>query len=91
MPVYVINRDFVAQKLGEDTIIFDGSKSILYTLNETASYVFQKIKIKQNNEAIVKMLAERYGMNENKVGKDVNKLISDLIKKRIVFPGKPKK
>ena len=81
---YKINKDFIIQKLDNKVVIFDGNKSILHTLNETASYAFKKIKSGLNETAIVEMVAKQYKKDKKTVKKDIKKLIIDLKKKRVL-------
>jgi hypothetical protein len=84
MPTYKVNKGLVIQKLDDKTVIFDGEKSALYTLNETASVIFQKLKIKWPVEKIVAYLVKEYSVKDASAQKDVETLISDLTKKKIL-------
>lgn len=81
---YTITKGLITQKLDNKTVIFDGEESILYTFNETASYVFLKIKAKWDEKKIVLSLVKRYGVKEERAKKDVKELIKDLLKKKII-------
>lgn len=86
---YTITKGLITQKLDNKTVIFDGEESVLYTFNETASYVFQKIKAKWNEEKIILSLVKRYGVKEERAKKDVKELLVDLKKKKIISLSKP--
>jgi len=81
---YKINKGFIAQKLDNKTVIFDGEKSVLYTLNETASYVFRKIKAGWEKERIIEQVIKKYSVKKERVEEDLIQLISDLKKKKIL-------
>ena len=81
---YKINKGFVAEKIEGKTIIFDEDKSVLYTFNETASYIFKKIKEGKKEKQIIRLLVNRYQIKEDKAKKDVGNLISELQKNRII-------
>lgn len=81
---YTITKGLITQKLDNKTVIFDGEESVLYTFNETASYIFLKIKAKWNEEKIILSLVKRYGVKEERAEKDVKELIKDLLKKKII-------
>ena len=90
MPKYRINKGFIVQKLEAKTVIFDGEESVLYTFNETASYIFQKLKRGWDNKKIIDGLVKKYHIKEKKAKKDVNEVISDLVKKKIISASKSK-
>ena len=84
MTKYKINKGFITQKLDDKTVIFDGEESMLYTFNETASYIFSKLKIGWEKEKIIGGLAKIYKVKEKKAEADLNDLIKDLLKKKII-------
>lgn len=84
MPVYTINKGLITQKLDKKTVIFDGEKSVLYTFNETANYIFQKIKAKWDGKKIILSLVKKYNVNEEQAKKDVQELIKLLKDKKII-------
>lgn len=81
---YKINKGFIIQKLDDKTVIFDGDESVLYTFNETASYIFQKLKKGAEEKSIVDNLIKKYGISKEKALKDFKELFSDLKKKKII-------
>lgn len=81
---YKINKGFIVQKLDDKTVIFDGEESVLYTFNETASFIFKKIKKGEEREKIIEMVEKKYDIKKERVQKDFNELITDLKKKKIV-------
>ena len=72
-------------------MIFDGEESVLYAFNETASYIFQKLKLGWDNKKITDRLVKKHQVKEKRAEKDVNELISDLVKKKIISVEKSKK
>lgn len=86
MKKYKITKGNITQTIGNKITIFDGDNSVLYTLNETASFIFKKIKNRHDMNDITKALINRYAVDPNEAEKDVNKLISDLISKKIIEP-----
>ena len=81
---YKINKGFITQKLDDKTAIFDGEESLRYTFNETASFIFQKLKIGWEEERIVGVLAKKYGIKPKKAQDDLNGLLKDLLRKKII-------
>lgn len=84
MPKYKINKGFIVQKLDNKTVIFDGEESVLYTFNETASFIFKKLKKGLNDKEIITTVVKKYNSKEEKVKKDYQELITDLLKKKII-------
>lgn len=84
MPTYTINKGLIAQKLDSKTVIFDGEKSVLYTFNETANYIFQKIKSKWDEKKIISIIVRKYNVGETQAKKDVQELIKLLKDKKII-------
>jgi hypothetical protein len=82
--MYKINKGFIVQKLDDKTVIFDGDNSVLYTFNETASYIFKKLKTGQSEKEIITSLIKRYNIKEDRAKKDIKELIAELKKKKII-------
>jgi hypothetical protein len=81
---YKINKGLIQQKLGDKTVIFDGEESLLYTFNETASFIFQKLKLGWDEIKIIDGLVKKYQIKEKRAERDFNELVSDLVKKKII-------
>ena len=81
---YKINQGFITQKIDEKTTIFSGEDSILHTLNDTAAYIFQGIKLGWEQEKIIAGLVETFGANPKEAEKDLNKFTDLLLKKKII-------
>ena len=84
MKKYKINKGFITQKVGNKTTIFAGEESILYTLNDTASFIFQGLKLGWEKSKIVRGLIDKYETTKNEATKDMENLIRDLQKKKIL-------
>lgn len=82
---YHLNKGFIVQKLDGKITIFDGEKSSLYTLNETATFIFEKLKRGWEETRIVEALVKRYSVKEDRAKKDLKSLLSDLKKRKIVL------
>lgn len=85
MAKYKINKGFITQKLDDKIVIFDSEESMLYTLNETASYIFKKLKSGWDKEKIIQNIGKKYKINQKKINQDFDDLIENLIKKNIIF------
>lgn len=86
MNKYKINKGYIVQEIDNKMTIFDGDNSILYTFNETATYIFKKIKKGLNKDEASKALSEKYGIKLSRALKDTNTIISDLFSKKIIIP-----
>jgi len=81
---YKINKGYIVQKLDNKTVIFDGEQSVLYTFNETASFIFQKIKSAMDDYKIIEVLANKYSITASQAKNDLQRLIKDLKRKKII-------
>lgn len=88
MSKFKINKGFIEQKLGDKIVIFDGEESFLYTFNEAASFIFQKLKLGWDNKKIIDGLVKKYQIKEKRAERDVNELVSELAKKKIISVSK---
>lgn len=81
---YAINKNLIVQKIADKITIFDGEKSEFHTFNNTASLIFQLLKKNYNKEKIIKTLINKYQIDEKAVKKDVDRLLKEMVKKRII-------
>lgn len=81
---YKINTGFIVDKVGDDTVIFDGERSILHTFNETAYFIFKLIKKGHSRELITKKIVEAYHIDRQLAQKDLDLLINFLLTKKII-------
>lgn len=82
---YKINEGFISQKIGKKITIFDADKSILYSLNETSSFIFDKLKKGLTEKQILDSLLSNYLVKENDVKIDLKRNIQDLLKRGILI------
>jgi len=85
---YKISKGLISQKLDGKMTIFDGEESALYTFNETASFIFKKIKSGWDKDKIIEALLKKYSVKKEKIDKDYEELIKELIKKKIAVEKK---
>ena len=81
---YKINHGFIIQKIDNKVMIFSGEESVLRTLNETAAYIFQKLRIGWENEKIVEGLVEKFGAMQKQAKEDLEDFIKLLLRKQIL-------
>lgn len=84
MKKYKINKSFITQKMGDKLTIFDSEKSVFFTFNETAGFIFNKLIIGWEVNKIIENLIKRYGINKQKAKKDVISLIRELGENKII-------
>jgi DNA-directed RNA polymerase delta subunit len=83
---FKVIKGLITQKLDDKTVIFDGEKSIIYTLNETASFIFKKIKSKMNKKEIINAMVKKYKVSDKRATKDLSDLIKSLTREKIIKP-----
>lgn len=81
-----IKRGLIVQKLENKTVIFDGEKSTLHTLNETATIVFKKYKLGWSAGEIASYLAKNFKVTQQKALKDVEKTLREFKQKNVIVP-----
>ncbi len=81
---YKVNKGFITQKLDGKTTIFDGEKSELYTFNQTASFVFDKIKKGIDKKEIITLMIKKYKITSVRAQKDYLDLEKKLLAKKII-------
>lgn len=81
---YKINKGFITQKIDGKITIFDGEKSQLITFNETASYIFERIKRGIKDTEIIKLMLKKYKLEAGVAKKDFKDLINQLKRLKII-------
>jgi len=81
---YKLQKGLIVQKLDDKITIFDGEESLLYTFNETASFIFSKIKTGLEKKKLIDALERKYGISEKKAERDIEELIRELKEKKII-------
>lgn len=84
MKKIAIKKGFITQKIGNGLAIFDGERSILYSLNSTGVFIFKKLAQGLNKSKIVDLLSNKYSISKNGVKHDVREFISELRKNKII-------
>lgn len=85
---YQINKGFITQKIDNKITIFSGEDSTLFTLNETAAYIFQGLKLGWNKQKIVNRLIDSYKITDKKANDDVDEFTKILLEKKILEESK---
>ncbi len=84
MTNYKVKSGLITQKIGNKITIFDSANSILLSLNETAVYIFEKIKKGYDKKTIIETLIKDYDVSLTKAEVDFDELISKLKAKKII-------
>lgn len=82
---YKINKGIIANVLDKRLTIFDGENSVLYTFNETATFIYNGIKKRLNDEQIVLKIEKKYKISHKKAGDDFKEFIEILKKEKIIL------
>lgn len=81
----VVNKSILFQKIDNKLVGFDIDKSALYTFNETAEFIYKKLKAGAEEAKVANQLAKRYEIEEKVALKDVVALVKDLKKNKILL------
>ncbi len=82
--MYKIQKGLIIQKIDDKIMIFDNKKSFLYTLNKTASEIFNNLKKGFSKEKIISLMMKKYLIKKENLEKDVDFLIENLLKEKII-------
>lgn len=81
---FKLKEGYIYQDLGKDVVIFSSEYSELYTFNETAAIVFKLLMKGQSIEFIINTLRKKYLIKKETVLNDINDLIANLQKNKII-------
>lgn len=81
---YKVNKEIVHQVIDGELVIFDSDNSLLLTLNETATAIFNSLSKEQTIDDIVRLMTSEFDVETKQAKKDTRTLIDELIKKNIV-------
>jgi len=84
MPKYKLQKGFVVQKYPKKLVLFDSETSTMYTLNDTAVFIFDCVKKGLEKEKIIMDLIKRYSIAESRARKDVEDTLTNFLKQKIV-------
>lgn len=82
---YKINKGLTTQKIDNKITIFSGEDSILHTLNVSAAYIFQGLKLGWSDKKIIEGLIEKYDASPQEAKEDFEDFRGLLIKKKILI------
>ena len=84
MNVYKLNPRYSWKKLAAGRIILDLEKGTYFTLNETASVVWDGVVDGNEEEAIATSLAESYAIPVEQAKADVDGTIAQLVQEGVL-------
>jgi len=79
-----MKKNLIFQKINKEMVIFDSEKSLLYSLNKTAYYIWKKLKLAWNKKQIIDSLSKKYEVSKSKIEIDYDKIIKEMRKKKIM-------
>lgn len=77
-------KGFISQKTGSKITIFEGEKSLLYTLNNSASLIFENLKKGKDKDKIITLMLKKYDIDVKEARKDYDDFIANLKKKGFI-------
>ena len=79
-----VRKGFITQRKGDSITIFDTEKSVLHTFNSTATFIFDRLKMKLDTKEIVSQMVEEFSVSQEKAEQEVNKFIEVLLSENII-------
>lgn len=86
-----IKKDLIIEKIDNKIVIFDSKQLILFSFNETGSYIIKKIKSGDSRDKIINGMVRKYRIKKDLAKKDLDEFLNSLLKKRLIFLSKRKK
>jgi hypothetical protein len=80
-----INKNIIFQKIDSKLVGFDIDRSFLFTFNETAEYIYKKVKSGIDEKKLVALMTKRYDVDEKTAQKDIKSIIALLKKNKILI------
>lgn len=82
--IYKINKKFIIQKFGNKITVYDETSGVMFNLNETASYIINKMLKGWSKSKIINAILKKYKVNKNIAENDYKEL-TDLLKKNKII------
>lgn len=79
-----LNPILICQNMKNKTVIFNGKKSSLITLNDSGAFIFNKLLKGYDLKQIAQGLIKKYKINKKEAELDV-KQFSTLLKRRMIL------
>lgn len=75
---FKLSKGFITQKIDGKITIFDGEKSQLLTFNETATFIFERLKRGLDKEKIITLISKKYKVKQERASKDFDEIIEKI-------------
>ncbi|MEO0191426.1 MAG: PqqD family protein [candidate division WOR-3 bacterium] len=75
-------QGLLAQRITDGLIIYDPDKDEAYTLNETGATIWENVDL--GEDEIVRLLTERYGIEEDEAREDTRAFLQELREKGLL-------
>lgn len=85
LQTYTLNTQLIKQEIEEGVTLFDPDSSTLFTLNETASFIFDLIVKQKPYEYIINQLVTEFQITKAVAEKDFNEIRTELQKNKILL------
>ncbi len=71
------------RRIQDEMVLVDPSKNILLRLNETASYIWERLE-SMSTQAIAQAIEDEFDVSQSAAKKDVDKFIALLLEKNLI-------
>jgi hypothetical protein len=86
--VFVLNENIAHREIEGQILFLRPDDHFLYTVNASGQFIWREILNKTPLSGIIRSLAVKFGISEEKAEKDVLKFIRELQKKKIILEKK---
>ena len=76
------------KKVGDETVVLNIDTGFYYTLGDVGGRMWEMLTADENEELIVSKIASLYGVPKKRVAQDLEELIQDLKKERLLSANK---
>jgi hypothetical protein len=81
---YKLKKDLIISKNNKRINVFVPEESIIVSLNQTASFIFNKIKKGMKNKKIIELMITKYNLTKKHALVDLTSIVKKLKDKKIV-------
>lgn len=83
--LYKLKSRFVARRVGDELVVVPLVNNVaqmnkLYTLNETAGFLWEKLSADSTEESLVALLLENFEVEKTVAEKDVRMFLEEIVK-----------
>ncbi len=81
---YRLKKDLIWRKLNNEIAIVKPDVSEYYSLNNTAAEIWELTKRGENLDNIIKKIAVKYEIDENRAREDISKFVNKCLKEKLI-------